>query len=169
MSHATALTRTTHLVAAQGEYDDAKPLYERSLAIREKVLGPDHPGVATGLNNLAELLKSQVRVDRFGSTERSPLSVLSVSGVGRTSTVHHSPDEDDPTCVCIGATTKTPSHSFSTKPYRVSPMLVVHRSQHHTRLEVLDLFQLGFARARALLVITFVVVPVLHSAHVYMW
>ena len=33
----------------------AEPLIKRSLAIREKVLGPDHPDVARSLNNLAEL------------------------------------------------------------------------------------------------------------------
>ena len=53
-------------MAAQGNYEDAKPLYERSLAIREKVLGPDHPDVATCLNNLAGLLESQVRGDTLG-------------------------------------------------------------------------------------------------------
>ena len=31
----------------------ALPLYERALAISEKALGPDHPHVATSLNNLA--------------------------------------------------------------------------------------------------------------------
>jgi tetratricopeptide (TPR) repeat protein len=35
----------------------AEPLYRRSLAIREKSLGPDHPDVAAALNNLAELLQ----------------------------------------------------------------------------------------------------------------
>ncbi|CAN0599470.1 unnamed protein product, partial [Laminaria digitata] len=30
-----------------------KPLYERSQAIREKVLGPEHPEVAQSLNNRA--------------------------------------------------------------------------------------------------------------------
>ena len=30
----------------QGRYADAEPLYKRSLAIREKALGPDHPDVA---------------------------------------------------------------------------------------------------------------------------
>ena len=29
----------------------------RDLSITEKALGPDHPDVATGLNNLARLLK----------------------------------------------------------------------------------------------------------------
>ncbi len=36
-----------------GRYADAEPLYERSLAILEKALGPEHPEVATSLNNLA--------------------------------------------------------------------------------------------------------------------
>ena len=75
MSHATALTRKTHLVAAQGDYEGAKPLYERSLAIREKVLGPDHPDVAGSLNNLAMLLYNQVRVDRLEGSNDRRLSV----------------------------------------------------------------------------------------------
>jgi CHAT domain-containing protein/Tfp pilus assembly protein PilF len=36
-------------------------LYKRSLAIREKVLGPDHPDVATILNNLVRLYRNQGR------------------------------------------------------------------------------------------------------------
>jgi tetratricopeptide (TPR) repeat protein len=35
------------------------PLYERALAICERVLGPDHPTTATSLNNLALLLQDQ--------------------------------------------------------------------------------------------------------------
>ena len=42
-----------------GKYAEAEPLFRRSLEIREKALGPDHPDVATGLNNLALLLKTQ--------------------------------------------------------------------------------------------------------------
>ena len=41
--------------------DEAGPLYERSLAIREKVQGPDHPDVAKSLHNWALLLHDQVR------------------------------------------------------------------------------------------------------------
>ena len=47
-------------LANQGKYEDAEPLYERSLAILEETLGPRHPHVASSLNNLAGLLKSQV-------------------------------------------------------------------------------------------------------------
>ena len=49
---------------AQGKYEQAEPLYERSQAICEKALGPDHPDVAMVLNNRAGLLKSQVRGTR---------------------------------------------------------------------------------------------------------
>jgi hypothetical protein len=37
----------------RGNYSQAEPLYQRSLAIDEKVLGKEHPDVATTLNNLA--------------------------------------------------------------------------------------------------------------------
>jgi CHAT domain-containing protein/Tfp pilus assembly protein PilF len=38
-----------------GKYDEARPLGERVLEIREKTLGPDHPDVALAVNNLANL------------------------------------------------------------------------------------------------------------------
>jgi len=47
------------LLEQQGSYAEARPLYEQSLAIWEKALGPEHPNVATSLNNLAGLLKDQ--------------------------------------------------------------------------------------------------------------
>lgn len=50
------------LPKSQGWYAEAEPKYLRSLAIRESVRGPDHPDVATSLNNLASLLHRQVRV-----------------------------------------------------------------------------------------------------------
>ncbi|MEE8099720.1 MAG: tetratricopeptide repeat protein, partial [Hyphomicrobium sp.] len=37
----------------QGRYAEAEPLYERSLASREKAMGQVHPDVAQCLNNLA--------------------------------------------------------------------------------------------------------------------
>jgi tetratricopeptide (TPR) repeat protein len=44
-----------------GDYTGAQPAYERALAIRERALGPDHPDVATSLNNLAALYYAQGR------------------------------------------------------------------------------------------------------------
>jgi tetratricopeptide (TPR) repeat protein len=45
--------------AGLGTYTQARPLIERTLEIREKALGPEHPDTAGSLNNLAELLKDQ--------------------------------------------------------------------------------------------------------------
>ena len=50
----------TVFLANQGKYDDAEPLYKRALAIVEETSGRRHPHVASSLNNLADLLASQV-------------------------------------------------------------------------------------------------------------
>ncbi|TAK14074.1 MAG: toll/interleukin-1 receptor domain-containing protein [Anaerolineae bacterium] len=64
LADAAGLENTSALLAHLGShlktvaaYAAARPLYERSLAIREAALGPDHPHTATGLNNLAILLQ----------------------------------------------------------------------------------------------------------------
>ena len=46
---------------AQGRYVDAEAFSKRSLAIREKALGPDHPDVAASLNSLAAMYQVQGR------------------------------------------------------------------------------------------------------------
>jgi tetratricopeptide (TPR) repeat protein len=38
---------------AQGKYADAEPLFRRSLELRQKAFGPDHPYVAALLENMA--------------------------------------------------------------------------------------------------------------------
>jgi tetratricopeptide (TPR) repeat protein len=43
----------------QGDYSQAEPRFKRSLAIRKKALGPDHPDVAASLHKLAELYSTQ--------------------------------------------------------------------------------------------------------------
>ena len=42
--------------------DEAEPLYRQALAIKRKIYGEEHPSIATGLNNLAGLLKTQVLI-----------------------------------------------------------------------------------------------------------
>jgi class 3 adenylate cyclase/tetratricopeptide (TPR) repeat protein len=51
-----------HILAAYGQ---ARPLYERALAMREKQLGPEHPDTAHSLNDLGCLLRDQG--DRAGA------------------------------------------------------------------------------------------------------
>ena len=51
-------------VPQQGRYAEAEPLYKRSLKIREAKLGPDHPDVATSLNNWRACTKSRAGMRR---------------------------------------------------------------------------------------------------------
>ncbi|MEZ4511599.1 MAG: tetratricopeptide repeat protein [Chloroflexota bacterium] len=47
------------MLQAQREYEAARPLLERALAICERELGADHPDTATSLINLGSLLYEQ--------------------------------------------------------------------------------------------------------------
>jgi tetratricopeptide (TPR) repeat protein len=51
---------------AQKKFVEAEPLFKRSLAIREKILGPDDPQVAQTVNNLATLYQHQ---DKYAEAE----------------------------------------------------------------------------------------------------
>ncbi|CAN0172764.1 unnamed protein product [Ectocarpus fasciculatus] len=53
--------QTGRVLELMGKHEEAAPLFQRSLAICEKSLGPDHPTVAIALSNLALVLKNQVR------------------------------------------------------------------------------------------------------------
>ncbi|NEQ81057.1 MAG: tetratricopeptide repeat protein, partial [Moorea sp. SIO2I5] len=45
----------------QGRYQEAEPLYQQALDLRKRLLGEEHPDVATSLNNLAALYSRQGR------------------------------------------------------------------------------------------------------------
>ncbi len=51
------LDRAGAYLQVQARLTDAKALEERALAITEAAYGPDHPDVATRLNNLAQILR----------------------------------------------------------------------------------------------------------------
>ncbi len=55
------LSNLASLYNAQGRYGEAEPLHKRALAIMEKALGPEHPNVATSLENYAKLLRKTER------------------------------------------------------------------------------------------------------------
>ena len=61
---------------AKGNATKAEQLYRRALAIKEKVLGRDHPDVAMTLNNLAVLYKSQGRFTEAEPLYRRSLSIF---------------------------------------------------------------------------------------------
>jgi CHAT domain-containing protein len=59
LAEAAKLYKQGLALFAAGKYVEAEPLYLRSLAIREKIRGPDHPDVAESLNNLGLLYVRQ--------------------------------------------------------------------------------------------------------------
>ena len=65
---AQSLNNLAELYRVQSKYTEAAPLYQRSLTIIEKALGPAHPNVAQGLENYASLLRATNR-----SFEAAPL------------------------------------------------------------------------------------------------
>ncbi len=66
---AQSLNNLAELYRAQGRYAEAEPHYQRALAILEKVLGPEHPDVATSLENYAALLRETEREDQAEEME----------------------------------------------------------------------------------------------------
>lgn len=56
----TANAHSTTPTISQGQYAQSESLYKRSLVIKEKTLGSDHPSVATSLNNLAETMSTPI-------------------------------------------------------------------------------------------------------------
>jgi tetratricopeptide (TPR) repeat protein len=58
----------------------AMPLLKRGLEIREQILGSNHPLVAASLDNLAEALIHQHRLDQAEALYRRSLSILEIHG-----------------------------------------------------------------------------------------
>lgn len=58
---AKSLNNLAGLYQEAGRYQEAEPLYNRTLKIWEKQLGENHPNVAASLNNLAELYRETGR------------------------------------------------------------------------------------------------------------
>lgn len=67
--------RNASLLAAQGNSQEAGGLLKRSLAIQEKVLGPDHQDIASSLSTLALMLRSQVAVVPYDVSNAARLVV----------------------------------------------------------------------------------------------
>src|SRR5262249_2589955 len=53
------LDRSAEYVFARGSYAQAEPLMREAIAVREKILGRDHPTLAASLSNQADLLWAQ--------------------------------------------------------------------------------------------------------------
>src|SRR5262245_62981515 len=58
-NRAASLDNLGRMLHDQGDFAGVRLLYERALAIREKVLGPEHPRTAASLDNLGRMLHDQ--------------------------------------------------------------------------------------------------------------
>jgi tetratricopeptide (TPR) repeat protein len=61
---------------SQEQYAAAEPLYQRAMAIREEIRGPEHPEVAIALNNLAELYFAENRYAEAGPLYERAVAIL---------------------------------------------------------------------------------------------
>ena len=56
---ATVTTQLAQVLCSQGKYTEALPLFQWSLDVRKKLLGPEHLEVAESLDAMAELFRLQ--------------------------------------------------------------------------------------------------------------
>ena len=63
------------LLYREARHAEAEPLMRRALAIDEKSYGPEHPNVATHLNNLAHLLQDTNRLGEAEPLMRRALAI----------------------------------------------------------------------------------------------
>ena len=69
------LNRAGTYLHVQAKLTDAKELQERALAIDEAAYGPDHPEVATDLNNLAAILRDLGQPEGARSLQERALAI----------------------------------------------------------------------------------------------
>eukprot|EP00903_Cladosiphon_okamuranus_P015559 g14364.t1 len=70
----TTRAKLSVVLEKMGKYDDAGLLLERSLAFSIKGLGPEHPDVATVLNNRAAVLRMQGKYEEAGPLHERSLA-----------------------------------------------------------------------------------------------
>ncbi|WP_292761209.1 tetratricopeptide repeat protein, partial [Nostoc sp. NOS(2021)] len=72
---------------SQGRYSEAEPLYKKALELRQRLLGEEHPDVASSYNNLAGLYHSQGRYSDAEPLYKKALSIAELSlGIDHPST-----------------------------------------------------------------------------------
>lgn len=58
-----------------GRYDEAEPLLEQALAIRRRLLGPEHPDLAESLDQWAQLKRVRTRYEEAETLSREALAM----------------------------------------------------------------------------------------------
>jgi tetratricopeptide (TPR) repeat protein len=70
-----SLNNLARLYEAQGRYAEAETIYERSLAMMEKTLGPEHPELSESLNNYTAFLRKMGRDAEAAKIEARLLAI----------------------------------------------------------------------------------------------
>jgi tetratricopeptide (TPR) repeat protein len=78
---ARLMNQAGYYLKQRAQYAEAEELYQRALSIREKVLGSEHPYIATTLNDLALLYYSQGKYAEAEPLCHSTVRRDSVNGV----------------------------------------------------------------------------------------
>ena len=73
---ANSLNNLTLLYESEGRYHKAESLYERSLEIRKKTLGSDHPDVGNSFNDLANVYGALGRYTEAESLYKRSLEII---------------------------------------------------------------------------------------------
>jgi serine/threonine-protein kinase len=63
------------ILTMMGRYEEARQHYERAVALREKVLGPEHPVVTPSLNNLGNVLQEMGRYEESRQMHERVLAI----------------------------------------------------------------------------------------------
>ena len=74
----SGLNNLALLYEAQGQFAQAEPLYTRSLAIREKALGPEHPSVARSLEDMAVVYRVTDRAKDAETLEKGAAGIRAI-------------------------------------------------------------------------------------------
>ena len=72
---AQSLSETGSYLYVRARFSEAEPLYLRALALREKILGAEHPDVAVSLDNLGVLYRVQGRYAQAESLHKRALAI----------------------------------------------------------------------------------------------
>ena len=71
-----------NLLKTKGKYDQAEPMYCKSLEIAEVALGKDHPNLSVLVNDMAELYSDMGNEEKAEQFQERAFSLFGLPGMG---------------------------------------------------------------------------------------
>jgi hypothetical protein len=69
------------VLGSQGKYEEAEGMHRLTLALKEKVLGPEHPSTLMSMSNLAGVLANQGKHEEANEMRRRAPELYEKKGV----------------------------------------------------------------------------------------